>query len=45
MHKNRLLNVTREHDENHKQISVPVCSPEIFIRTKISRPTAEGLLL
>lgn len=27
---------------NHKQISVPVCSPEIFSRTTLSRPAAEG---
>lgn len=30
---------------NHKQISVPVCSPEIFSRTTLSRPAAEGFLL
>lgn len=39
---NRLLRRHRGAWKNHKQISVPVCSPEIFSRTKLSRSTAGG---
>lgn len=45
MRKNRSLKRHMGARRNHKQISVPVCSPEIFSRTTLSRLAAEGLLL
>lgn len=44
MRKNRSLKRHMGAGRNDKQTSVPVCRPEIFIRTALSRAAAAGVL-